>query len=114
MGYKGKKVMSYIHCHSCFWSQDDFYSKGYNPADFLRTWNEYLFGDKRNKLDTPFSDDSQFLSENGPITAREVIARDYENFAKRIREMKWVTHDDFIRDPNKTCPACGSKNLDID
>lgn len=23
--------MSYLHCHSCDWSQDDFYSRWYNP-----------------------------------------------------------------------------------
>jgi hypothetical protein len=56
------------------------------------------------KLDLPFSDASDFLRENGPITAREVIAREYEKFAERIRKMKWVTYESFMAESNKVCP----------
>ena len=104
--------MAYLHCHSCDWAQDDFYSKtGYNPAKYLLTWNDLLCGDE---LDKQFTDYAEFIKENGNITTREVIAREYESFAKRIREMKWVTYESFQNDPNKLCPNCGSKDLDID
>ena len=73
-----------------------------------------MFGKKHDKLDVPFTDDSLFLKENGNITTREVLAREYEKFGKRIRNMKWITYDDFKNDLNKVCPKCGSKDLDID
>lgn len=104
----------YVHCHKCDWSQDDFYHEGYNPAKFLMTWNDWLFGKKMGSLDQQFSGDSQFIRENGPITTREVIAQEYEKFAERIRTMKWVTYEAFEKDPNQVCPKCGSVDLDID
>lgn len=107
--------MAYIHCHTCGWSQDDFYSvDGYNPAKSLKDWNEYLCGSRKEFLDKLFSDDAMFLKENGPLTTREVIAREYEKFAKRIRNMRWITWDQFKNDPHKICPACGVENLDVD
>jgi hypothetical protein len=108
--------MAYVHCHAkgCGWQQDDFYSDGYNPAKFLLSWNDFLFGPEAVKIDQQFSDDSQFIKDNGPITTREVIAREYEMFAKRIRTMKWITWEDFKKDPNKVCPKCGSDDLGID
>lgn len=106
----------YLHCHSCDWSQDDFYSEvGYNPSRYLSSWNDRLCGEKSKNIDEQFTDDSEFLKNNGPITTREVIAREYENFAKRIREMKWVTYEQWIREKdNAVCPKCGAKNFDID
>ena len=108
----------YLHCHSCDWSQDDFYSESYNPADYLKDWNEYLFGEKKDELDKQFSTDSEFVRQNGAITAREVLARNYEDYANRIRKMKWVTHESFAKDRNAgiaKCPKCGSSdNFDID
>ena len=110
--------MAYLHCHKCGWSQDDFYDTSYNPAKYLMDWNEYLFGNKHHKLDTPFTDDSEFIKENGNITTREVLAREYEKFAKRIRNMMWVTQEDFNRDYKAgiaKCPKCGCSNeFDID
>ena len=102
----------YVHCHSCPWSQDDFYSeKGYSPAKYLSSWNGELCGDK---IDQQFTDDAEFLRENGPISMREVIAREYEKFANRIRDMRWVTYEQFKAESHKVCPKCGSENLDID
>jgi hypothetical protein len=48
------------------------------------------------------------------ITMREHIASFYEDFARRIREMKWITVKEFYADQNKACPKCGSTNLVID
>lgn len=104
--------MAFLHCHNCDWEQDDFYSEtAYNPAKYLLGWNKYLCG---NKIDEQFSDDADYLRRNGPISTREVIARQYEKFAKRIREMKWITWEQWNQEPNKVCPKCGSDNLDID
>ena len=106
----------YLHCHSCGWSQDDFYSEdGYNPARYLASWNDCLCGDEADKIDKQFSDDSEFLHNNGPISTREVIAREYERFAKRIREMKFVTYEQWIAEKDEAvCPKCGAQDFDID
>lgn len=110
--------MAYLHCHNCDWSQDDFYDDGYNPAKYLMSWNTFIFGEKRNRLDEQFTSDPWFIKENGDITTREVIAREYESFAKRIRTMKWISYDDYKNDVElgiAECPKCGSKNhFDID
>jgi len=108
--------MAYLYCHSCDWEQDDFYHNGYNPALYLASWNGYLFGKQFHRLDEPFSEDEQFVKDNGSITTREVIAREFAKVAKRIRNMKWVTYASFKNTPDKDkiCPNCGSKDLDID
>ena len=107
--------MAGLHCHSCDWSQDDFYSiDRYNPAKHLLWWNEQLCGEKQDEIDKQFTEDAQFLQDNGPITTREVIARLYEKFARRIREMAWITYEQWEKEPNKVCPKCGSSELDID
>jgi hypothetical protein len=98
------KEMSYLHCHNCDWEQDDFYSiDGYNPAKSLADWNEILCGERL----------SERMNGDGK-TFREAIAQDYEKFARRIRNMKWVTWEQWKAEPIKVCPKCGSRNLDID
>lgn len=108
--------MAYIHCHSCDWSQDDFYHEdGYNPARYLLSWMSYLCGSKKDRLDDQFSDDAEFVREHGDVTTREVIATNFENFANRIRTMTWVTYEEWEKDPDRwICPKCKNKDLDID
>ena len=105
--------MAYLHCHKCGWQQDDFYSQnGYNPAKYLEGWNKQLLGDD---IDKQFTTDAQCLRDNGPLTVREVLARQYEKFARRIREMKWITWEQWKKETNKICPKCGSlDHFDID
>jgi len=103
--------MSFVHCHKCHWEQDDFYSpKGYNPAHYLENWMKDLCLNP----DEPFTGDSQWIREHGAITYRELIAREFECYARKIRTMKWITYEDFKNEPNKVCPSCGSNDLDID
>lgn len=108
--------MAYLHCHSCDWEQDDFYSEeGYNPASSLKNWNDILCGEKQNKIDKVFSTDSEFVRENGKITTREVIARQYEKYARKIRTMKWITWEQWEKEKDTAvCPNCGAKDFDID
>jgi hypothetical protein len=104
----------YVHCHNCKWQQDDFYSiDGYNPANFLKSFNEVLCGKNIDVVQKCH----EFVN-NTPIhpelTQRENIARWYEYFANNIRNMKWITVDAFYNDSNKSCPECGSDELDMD
>jgi hypothetical protein len=109
--------MAYLHCHTkdCNWSQDDFYElDGYNPAKYLEGWMEALLADD---VDESFTDDSEFIRENGDISRREVIAREFEKFARRIRSSKWLTWEQWKRDYDNgtaVCPKCGERNFDID
>lgn len=104
----------YVHCHKCGWEQDDFYSEnGYNPAKFLSSLNKDLFGNLEEIIHC--GEYKNGIPLHPDITKREWIARYYDDFAKRIREMKWVTVEQFYNDPNKVCPKCGSSNyLDTD
>jgi hypothetical protein len=106
--------MAYVYCRSCWWQQDDFYDEHYNPANSLKDWDSYLFGKDVEKRDEIFSDDAEFVAENGRITTRELIAQNYERYAKKIRNMKWVTMAEFEKDNDKFCPLCNSRDLGID
>ena len=56
-----------------------------------------------------------FLQDNEKITIREVIAQEFEKYAKSIREMKWITWKQWQKDRNNAiCPNCGKRNFDID
>jgi len=107
--------MSFLHCHTkgCDFSQDDFYSvNGYNPANYLQTWMKDLCSDDVNEQ---FSTDSNYVKENGPLSRKEVIAREFEKFANNIREMKWITYEQWAKDrATAVCPKCGKRNWDID
>ena len=96
--------MAYLHCHSCGWQQDDFYSvDGYNPAKYLKTWMRKLCSDD---IDKP--------SKTG-LTYRALIAQEFEDYACEIRKMKWITHEQWLRDKHTArCPKCGKQDFDID
>ena len=97
--------MAFLHCHSCDWSQDDFYSvDGYNPASSLKSWMKDLCSP---------GIDEQFAG--GSLSRREVIAQEFEKYAERIRDMKWVTWEQWQKDRKMAvCPNCGAKDFDID
>ena len=104
----------FVYCVNCDWSQDDFWDKKYNPAKSLQGWEPYLLG---ISLDEQCSNCSEFVAENGPITIRDILARQFEYEAQIIREMKWRTFEEFEKDPEKKCPncgACGRENWNID
>jgi len=104
--------MSYLHCHNCDFSQDDFWSKSYNPIRYLLQWEDYLLGDR---LDEQFTDDALFLKERGPLTTREVVAQLLEKTAQTIRGMDYRTLEEFnAKNPERLCPVCGKDELDID
>ena len=104
--------MAYLHCHSCTWKQDDFYSEdGYNPAKYLSGLNKKLCSDNIDEL---FNDSASFLANYGPLTNRDAIVMEYEKFIERIKTMKWVTAESWKNEANRVCPQCGGRNMDID
>lgn len=106
--------MAFIYCDSCGFQQDDFWHSGYNPLRYLQEWITYILD---IDLEKQFSDCSEFVAQNGPITIREVVARECEKAARNIREIKWRTFEEFEKDPEKKCPKCGAsgrENWNID
>jgi len=105
--------MAFLHCHDCGWSQDDFWDEGYNPIRSLLNWEKDLLDPKRR--DEQFTDDAGFLREHGPITTRELIARELERKAKVIRAMSVCTYEEWQKVRHEwACPECGGRQWDID
>ncbi len=109
--------MAYLHCHSCDFSQDDFWHKGYNPIESIQDWEDLLFSDKFNK---DYGMDRNWKQEIGygadqEVTGQELLAYEFEKTAKIIRGMKYRTMEEFKeKNPEGICPKCGKKDLDID
>lgn len=105
--------MSYLHCHNCNFSQDDYWEEnGWNPIKALEIWKKELF---YADIDKPFTDDLSFIKTNGNITRRELIAREFERGARKIRHMKFRNPQELkIKNPNRLCPICHQKTLDED
>jgi hypothetical protein len=105
--------MAYLHCHNCGWEQDDFWKKdGWSPVKSVESWREDFLSDK---FWDKFSTDPIFIQECGDITFQEVLAREFEKNARKIRNMKYRTMDEFRElNPERKCPMCGKRELDID
>jgi hypothetical protein len=107
--------MAYLHCHACGWSQDDFWSKGYNPITSVKDYEQYLF---LNPNTTGM--DNWWLKENGypetnEIKGTELVAHELERAARRVRNMVYRTEQEFReKNPERNCPKCGKHELDID
>ena len=101
--------MAFLHCHSCGWEQDDFWDERYNPLRCPLDWEDMLLNEN---LDDLFPGDPVL---HGEITKRELIARDLERNAQKIRNMKYKSLNEFKDDKeNSICPNCGAPDLDID
>lgn len=103
--------MAFLHCHSCDWSQDDFWDETYNPMRWLLTWEKELL---TKDLDSAWTDDKNAIAETGCKTWREILAKQLENGASRIQEMLFRTAEDFYANKHRPCPKCGDVNWDID
>ena len=108
--------MAYLHCHACNWSQDDFWSKTYNPVTcFQDDLEELLTGDLNEKIEM----DSAWLSDNHLIdhpTRRYLILHHLNQLKARIETMVYRTDEEFrTLNAEGRCPNCGKVGgLDID
>lgn len=119
--------MAYAHCHNCGWSQDDFWSEwgsGWHPLhkDVVQNWINYLNdainGQTTIAMDIDWAKEAgvAFEEVDGSAEVRilDFVAYELECKARNIREMHWLTEKEFKNDPNRCCPKCGSKHLDVD
>ncbi len=118
--------MAYLHCHSCDWSQDDFYTRGYNPL--TKIWNDIKWTCKPSIIEF---DDWIVLEAKThnliPIKifkARRGLAKvfswnwmliELERDIRSFIHTEWWTWDSWKKAKDKAvCPGCGDRNFDID
>lgn len=119
--------MSYLHCHSCDWSQDDFYSKGYNPITKIWSDIKWLWKPRMIKFDSMFVKiDAKELMK---YTHVHIFFKNNKCFSwnwfllEIIKDLKiglkqkWWTYKSWKKDKDNgvaKCPKCGQVNFDID
>lgn len=106
--------MAYVHCHSCDWAQDDFWTKRYNPVSwFFRETLRSYWKPRYIEYDKWFVEELGF--EGNHLHSWYMIWRDIKRFPRRLLNQHWWTNDSWNKDPDKwVCPECGKKDLDID
>ena len=112
--------MSYLHCHNpnCDFSQDDFWSPdGWNIMKSIKDYKDDFFRDDFYEdcgMDSNWKEEIGY-GRDAIVTRQELLAHTFENCARKIREMKYRTFEEFKeKNPEGICPLCGKKELDID
>lgn len=120
--------MAYLHCHSCDWSQDDFWDWnwkglkrfwkfrsrpfGYNPVSlFLEDFAEYI-RPRSIGMDWHWMEENGFKGDS--VFSWRMMLFEWVRHIKRIFTQKWWTNEAFDKEKNKVCPECKEDNLDID
>ncbi len=107
--------MAYLHCHSCDFSQDDFWHEGYNPIRFLyKNYEKSLLSDE---LDEIVPMDKWWLKEQGVefVTNRDIILMKLKNMITTITNMKYPRQKDWDKvKQTAVCPKCLKRDWDID
>lgn len=120
--------MAYLHCHTkdCGWSQDDFWTRRYNP--FTKIWSDikWLWIPRIMDLDDWIVIDI-FEYTKVPVKNFSKIKGQYRihtwnwlliEIVKEIKNVfnqKWWTYKSWQRNKHKAkCPKCGQRNFDID
>ena len=119
--------MAFLHCHDCDWSQDDFWSETYYPkGDYAAEILLAGITDPEKRTITFSKGDAEAIGIPEDIMGEEnsqgEITIDFRAYAawqlmrniRRITNMRWITYEEYINDPNKVCPVCKSTELDID
>ena len=94
----------YIHCHACGWEQDDFWSKSYNPIQFLQSYERDLLDFSRLDQVIPAQD------HEPETTNRKRVLKALRRAIHKVEEMH------FLLPPkgSAACPRCGKEGLDVD
>jgi len=113
--------MAYLHCHSCDWSQDDFYTKSYNPLS--KIWDDIKWTIKPRILSFDYYEPKNMAKtvwtpifyKGGKVFSWNWMLVEIERDIRSFLHMKWYTWNKWnkIKD-NAVCPKCGTRNFDID
>lgn len=132
--------MAYLHCHSCCWSQDDFWSKRYNPLTKLCSkikwlgiprlieFDKWVLHELCEYTNIPvlrFKTHTQDIyvknHRNIPSTSTvkifswNMLVLEFVKELKIFKRQKWWTYKAWKKDKDSaTCPHCGKHNFDID
>jgi len=115
--------MAYLHCHSCDWSQDDFWSKeGYHPfrsipMDYLRAslFKDKIYLDQHCIEGLGIRNNHGHDEEGHWVSGKEYVLAQLKRKIRNIENMAVKTEAEWklVKDDFK-CPKCGSQNCDID
>ncbi len=117
--------MAYLHCHSCDWSQDDFWSKKYNSL--TKIWDDIKWLWKPRMIGIDAHTIKELIKYTYVPIIRKKFRSDYRvfswnwlmlEFVKEIRilfRQKWWTYKSWKKYKDTAfCPKCGMRNFDID
>jgi len=117
--------MAYLHCHSCGWEQDDFWTWkwswkiwkfrpfGYNPISLIIEDIREYAKPRYLIFDSSFAKENGFRSNR--IHSWWMLLWELRRHFKRIFKMKWWTWKNWQKHKNTAvCPKCGDRNFDID
>jgi len=108
--------MSFLHCHSCNFLQDDYWDKNYNPVICFQDDLETLL---EKNLDEVVEMDAVWLKENGydenGVTRRDLVLYHLRQIESRIKRMVYRTPEELKeKNPERRCPKCNKQDLDED
>lgn len=129
--------MSYVHCHVCGWSQDDFYDKdGYNPlrVNWMGHYADSLLEDRIDITETMreyfeyVKDESAYFGKGSPwsnfnpnicdkegdtwfMNGRDYVVWNLRNLADRFEQQRWMTREEWLNSEDQSCPNCGEEHL---
>ena len=123
--------MSYLHCHKCGWSQDDFWDWYINWKHIFR-WKYRPFGYNPLSLMLEYialywkpryiGMDSYWCRENGlsgnTVHSWWLLKYEFKHLFRRIKRMKYWSYKSYskaVSNGTAKCPKCGCKTeFDID
>lgn len=129
--------MSFLHCHSCDFSQDDFWDfsfgkHGYKKILFwywkynpISLFLSYVFGQsnfskcgyiipRRIKFGHEILEDYPNWKRHDPHSWW-LIGHEFKSMIRKFKYQRYWTFEEFKRkNPEYICPICGKKELDID
>ena len=115
--------MANVHCHSCDWGQDDFWSWRYNIVRNILDDIKKFWWPKQLEYDEAYLKElkvkyrpilKEGLGGLAVVFSWRMLARFLKKRWYQFWGMKWWTSKSFEKEKNRVCPKCGSSALDID
>jgi len=127
--------MAFLHCHSCHWSQDDFWNfrigrNGYWKIPFIKLYWKYnpiscflMYVFKKNGYWFPkrIKFDEYVIKERSwkrkDPHSWFLILYEFKRMIRKFKRQKWWIYKNWKKDYDAgkaKCPNCGKINFDID
>ena len=106
--------MAFLHCHSCPWKQDDFWSRRYNPLACLVADVRRYVRPRWFELDTYFAE--KVYTARASRRAGQLWVHSWGMLVYRVRilvrrawRMQWWTWAGYVKAGRPGCPQCGAR-----